>query len=262
MDCLKIRQVYVKLIKARTDFLALRGESWTKETKDEGLLKKDRLGQAILGIRDLLKEMQNELITAHGKTMRKYEYNALMGIVRKATEKLPGRNNRDARRRLEVSIFTNVSTSAAGNVIRFSLIKMQSLPVELYVLKDLEYLSLRFFENAEILDLSHFKKLKQLDVDNSNITALKSLENCRDLQSLFINYSGVRELPGIEKLEKLSVLYATGSALSSLQGLEKLSALTQLHVEGCPIPTSVPEERAIIDEFERRYAAGTVDFRI
>jgi Leucine-rich repeat (LRR) protein len=74
-----------------------------------------------------------------------------------------------------------------------------------------------------------WKKIKEIDCSNNNLTSLEGIENLRNLRILDCSNNNLTSIEGIENLRNLTHLYCYHNNLTSLKGIENLRNLRILH---------------------------------
>ncbi|HEC39292.1 MAG TPA: leucine-rich repeat domain-containing protein [bacterium] len=108
---------------------------------------------------------------------------------------------------------------------------LESIPQEVFELKNLKSLSLEFNQITEIpKDISNLTSLKYLDVDYNQLTVLPEIiGEMRLLKSLGIMYNNISSLPiSIKNLKNLKHIYLRGTKITQAPEFLKDWALDEL----------------------------------
>lgn len=121
--------------------------------------------------------------------------------------------------------------------IKLSLEGLDSIPVYLQLLSDVEDLALFFAEKiTSLIIVSSLKKLNRLDLDGfHNLLNLKTLTDLPSLKILEIRHaSSGNILEGVERFPSLEIIEISNADVDNIQPLEKLPNLVKLALYGLP----------------------------
>jgi hypothetical protein len=107
---------------------------------------------------------------------------------------------------------------------------------------------LRYFINSVILVLSrnqeikeycflsHFYRLRSLDLDNNNITELSILSDIKsNISFISLQNNNISDISFLVRFTNLRMLFLSNNKITSLKGFENLNKLEELFIDGNPI---------------------------
>lgn len=104
----------------------------------------------------------------------------------------------------------------------------------LEIFADLETIFIDYSELANIDQLIHLQKLRNLSLDCSeSLTDFTVLEKLSNLEKIYLNTEGLKTLDFVRKLKNLNTLCIYGGNLRNLDELEKCSTLESLSITLC-----------------------------
>ena len=104
----------------------------------------------------------------------------------------------------------------------------------------LQYQNIKNIENIEGLK-DKYRKIKELDLSNNQISDIKGLEKFSNLEVLKLNNNKISKIEELSSLTKLQELYLRNNKISKINGIEKLQNLHSLDLSNNITITKIPE---------------------
>ena len=98
-------------------------------------------------------------------------------------------------------------------------------------------LSSKKLKNEDLELIGKLTGLKDLYLNNNQITKIEGLNNLVELEYLNLNDNQISKIQGLEKLANLKYLHLKNNQITKIQGLDKSTKLRWLNIEGNNIDT-------------------------
>ncbi len=137
----------------------------------------------------------------------------------------------------ELNSIWNNSSLAWQSILKTKLdIKGKPKDEELHDLIQIEKIDIANNDQIdELIDLSLFPKLKELNISGTSIRSLKGIEKCPELEKINLSNTNISDISPLHLLPNLVEIYLMNTSVTSIAIIDSLQNMEKIYASGSPI---------------------------